>query len=234
MVIIQLKMFAPITLGPESWSGRTSLPRHQHRAGYACLVLKGGYEEAGDCGHFRMSAGDVVFHKPFESHLDRISAKGAQTINFRLDGWSAHPVDVATSPDPDLIARLVERNITEAREALLATIAAKTDNCIFDWPDDLARSIRKDPRISLSRWSAQRGVAPTALSRGFRRIYQVSPNTFRAQMRARHAWRSIVDKRGPLSIIALESGFSDQAHMTRGVGALTGRTPGEWRASAAN
>jgi AraC-like DNA-binding protein len=222
-------MFSPVTLGLERWSGGISLPRHQHRAGYACLVLNGGYEEAGDCGHFRMAAGDVVFHKPFESHLDRFSAKGAHTINFRLDGWSGHAADIATVPDPDLIARLVGRDVIEAREALLATVAPKTNVVAIDWPDELARSIRDNPCIGLSQWAAQRGVALTAMSRGFRRIYQVSPNSFRAQMRALHAWRRVVSGLGSLTAIALESGFSDQAHMTRAVRALTGHTPGAWR-----
>jgi transcriptional regulator GlxA family with amidase domain len=35
----------------------------------------------------------------------------------------------------------------------------------------------------------------------------------------------------PLARIAAEAGFADQAHMTRALGALTGRCPGHWRRS---
>lgn len=222
-------MFAPITLGREHWPGNEELPRHRHLAGYACLILRGGFEEAGDRGHFRTSPGDVVFHRPFEAHLDRISSRGAQAINFRLDGWSGHAMSLAVAADPDRIARLAERNVAEAREALLACVQLKAGDDPDDWPDRLAHSLRENPTVNLTQWAERCGIAPATLSRGFRRVYQISPNGFRAQMRAHRAWRCIVEKQISLSAIAQESGFSDQAHMTRAVGALTGHTPGQWR-----
>jgi AraC-like DNA-binding protein len=218
-------MFAPVTLGLERWPAAQCFPRHRHRAGYACLILEGGFEEAGDRGHFMMSPGDIVLHKPFEAHLDRFSARGARTINFRLVGWSGHAADRAVAPDPDLIARLVERDITEARTALLATMVAQPNETGHDWPDELARCIRQNPLTGVSEWASQNGLLLTSISRSFRRIYQVSPNTFRAETRARRAWRGIMGRQTPLAAIAVDSGFADQAHMTRSVRALTGRTP---------
>jgi len=60
------------------------LGRHVHEKAYAALVLSGGYEEAGDHGRFRVKAGDVIFHEPFEAHLDRFSETGAAVLNLRL------------------------------------------------------------------------------------------------------------------------------------------------------
>ena len=37
-----------------------ALPRHRHAEGYVAVVIAGGYEEAGDTGRRRVSAGDVV------------------------------------------------------------------------------------------------------------------------------------------------------------------------------
>ncbi|MDC0716159.1 helix-turn-helix domain-containing protein [Nannocystis bainbridge] len=41
--------------------------------------------------------------------------------------------------------------------------------------------------------------------------------------------RRVVEGDEPLATIAATAGFADQAHMTRDIRALTGRTPGEWR-----
>ena len=39
----------------------------------------------------------------------------------------------------------------------------------------------------------------------------------------------IVSTDDRLSLIALETGFADQSHMTRAVGWLTGKSPSAWR-----
>lgn len=36
------------------------LPRHQHAGGFAAVVLRGRYAEAGDTGCHRVTAGDVL------------------------------------------------------------------------------------------------------------------------------------------------------------------------------
>jgi AraC-like DNA-binding protein len=48
-------------------------------------------------------------------------------------------------------------------------------------------------------------------------------------MRARAAWLRLTGTRDPMSSIAVDLAFSDQAHMTRSVAALTGATPSVWR-----
>lgn len=204
------------------------MPRHRHRRGYFCLVLSGGYEEAGDGGRVRARAGDVVFHRPFEAHLDRFWPAGADTLNFELDGWSECDIDFASTRDPDQIARAAERDAREAREMLLGTLIPAA-HVIRDWPDALAIDIRCDPNLSLSKWAMAHRLAPATVSRGFGQVYGIAPVAFRAQMRARHGWHAIVHTVKPLSAVAAENGFADQAHMTRGVVALTGATPAAWR-----
>ena len=204
------------------------MPRHRHRKGYACLVIAGGYEEAGDNGRFQVRGGDVLFHSPFEAHLDRFLPAGADTINFELDDWSEHKVDFGRVPDPDLIARVAEHDTREARDLLLK-MATPVEHKADDWPDQLAVSIRRNTNLSLSSWAETHRLAPGTISRGFRKLYGLSPKAFRAQLRARNAWRAIVDTRKPLSAVASEEDFADQAHMTRALRALTGHTPAQWR-----
>lgn len=98
-----------------------------------------------------------------------------------------------------------------------------------DWPDLLANELRVGMSKPISAWAKEHGLTRESVSRGFRRVYGVSPVRFRAGVRARAAWRLLVSTRYPLSALSLQSGFSDQSHMTRAVHRVTGRPPGEWR-----
>ena len=225
--------FVPITTDRELWAGHSTLPRHRHEHGYACLVLSGSYEEAGDCGRRVVRAGDVICHGPFDAHRDRMSAAGAMTINITLSDWTEFPADLCRVPDPDAIARLAEHDHDEARALLLSTMQP-VHSVAMDWPDLLADDIRRQPHLSLLEWAETRGLAPATVSRGFRRIYEITCAAFRAQLRARRAWRALVHGVQPLCVVAQESGFADQAHMTRSVIALTGRSPSLWRRLGSN
>jgi transcriptional regulator GlxA family with amidase domain len=63
-------------------------------------------------------------------------------------------------------------------------------------------------------------------------VFGVSPEAFRARIRAQRALRSIQTTDAALSGIAAETGFADQAHMTRCLKQLTGMTPHAWRSTA--
>jgi AraC-like DNA-binding protein len=130
--------------------------------------------------------------------------------------------------DPDLATRLAERDPREAVSYLMSAMFPRIKGLI-DWPDELAMDLASDPSLQLRDWAFARGLAKETISRRFRQVYGVSPSAYRAQIRARSAWRQILEDTGALSQVALETGFSDQAHMTRMVQLLTGRTPGAWR-----
>jgi AraC-like DNA-binding protein len=100
------------------------------------------------------------------------------------------------------------------------------------WVDDLKDAILADPHLCISDWARDNRVSREAAARAFRGAYAVSPARFRLELRARRAWVRIVSGGDPLSLIALETGFADQSHMTRAVGWLTGRSPSAWRKRA--
>jgi AraC-like DNA-binding protein len=207
------------------------LGRHVHEKAYAALVLSGGYEEAGDRGRFQVKAGDVIFHEPFEAHLDRFSETGAAVLNLRLPFGRSFSAGTAKVADPDSIVRVAERSGEDAVD-LLFSLAVSSRSQSADWPDELVAALMRDPSLKLSHWGEENGIAPWAVSRGFALVFGVSPEVFRARIRARHALRSIQENEAPLANIALELGFSDQSHMTRSVKQLTGRGPGAWRSIA--
>jgi AraC-like DNA-binding protein len=220
--------FACTPHGLERRSRGEFIARHRHRHPYASIVLSGGYEEAGDRGRRFVGAGDVVLHHPFEAHLDRFTSKnGAEIFGLELPEAFEHPAPFVKVPDPDLIVRAATRHLDAALATLLAMAVAHLDQAT-DWPDLLAEALTRDPNLSLQRWAAGHALAPATVSRGFRQVYGVSPNAFRAQARARLAWRLALQGRSTLSAIAAQTGFADQSHMTRGVYAITERTPGAW------
>ena len=95
--------------------------------------------------------------------------------------------------------------------------------------DRLAAALTAGCAAGIGEWSARQGIVRETLSRHFRQLYGIDAAAYRAEARARRAWRMIVGTAAPLAEIAHASGHADQAHMTRAVRALTGHPPGAWR-----
>jgi AraC-like DNA-binding protein len=205
--------------------------RHCHDDAFVAVVLEGGYQEAGDEGRFNVRAGDALIHHAFESHLDRVEARGARVLVLDL------PPQLAATPhirshvaDPDRLVR-VAANDRAAAAQLFAEHYTPAPSAPLDWPDLLAGDLRDLDPFALSIWAETRGVRAETLSRGFRSAYGCTPKAYRAAIRARAAFAAIRITRDPLTAIAHRLHFTDQAHMTHAVTRLTGATPGWWRRS---
>jgi len=203
------------------------LPRHRHAEGYVAVVLAGAYEEAGDTGRRRVGPGDVVVHQPWEAHLNRTPGAGAQVLNLPLAARGLAPF--GRVEDLDGLVRAAARDPREAAAALQAGFQA-ADTAPADWPDLLAAALAGGDARPLGDWAAAFGLSPEHLSRGFGKVFGVTPQRFRWEARARAA---LGDLGGavPLAQLAAVHGFADQAHMTRSVRAVSGRPPGAWRRS---
>ena len=207
--------------------GGDRAPRHRHGHAYAAIVLAGGYQEAGDSGRRTAGPGDVLLHGAFEAHANRIDRRGAVVLN--LDIALDAPSAFMRLTDADAVARLAERDAEAARACLLEQLRPASTQT-GDWRDALAADLRAAPDLVLGDWAEAAGLDPATVSRGFRDAFDVSPARYRAEARARLAWRRLAEG-GPLADLAVDTGFSDQAHMTRAIVALTGATPGAWRRS---
>jgi AraC-like DNA-binding protein len=212
--------------GLEALGPGAHVARHRHQGAYAAIVLAGGYEEAGDGGRWQVGSGDVLIHAGFTAHQDRVGAMGCRLLNLPLSG--PPPVDGAFAvADPDAIVRLAEADLSVAADALFAQ-SRRPLPAQADWPDLLAARLDRLEPVRLGEWAATMSLAAESVSRGFRRIYGVSPRRYRLEARARFALRSLGDCAG-LAALAQECGFADQAHLTRTVSHLTDRSPGHWR-----
>lgn len=223
------KCFAATPSGHESWGSRAYIPHHRHERAYAALILVGSYEECGSRGRFRVRPGDVLLHDAFDTHLDRFQSGGARIFSLAIEAWPSD-TSIALLRDADAIIRTAERDAIEAA-AMLRTELRRKPPVQYDWPDALAEELLRDPGCRLEEWARRKSLAPTSVSRGFRKVFGVTPAAFRLGARARHAYRMLTRSDLPCAAVAAMTGFADQAHMCRAVRALTGASPGSWRRS---
>ncbi|SMF65210.1 helix-turn-helix domain-containing protein [Allosphingosinicella indica] len=206
--------------------GARHVGRHRHEQAYAALVLRGGYVESGDRGRFRVGAGDVLFHGPFEAHQDDFGGEGADILNLAMP--FAVTASSARVADPDAVMRTAERDPLEAAHVLTAGLQPGPE-ASSDWPDFLAAALIEDSVPQLCVWADAHGLDHATVSRGFRFAYGVSPRRYRLEQRARRAAIAIRGGSEPLAQIATGHGFADQPHMTRALGRLFGRSPRAFR-----
>lgn len=222
--------YAQAPAGRQRHAPSHCLERHCHDTAFATVLLGGCYLEAGDEGRYTVQAGDVLVHRPFESHLDCFFARGADVLIIPMPSEARLPVQGRVH-DADALARIAERSPEEAWPAFAEAFMAD-DSGHQDWPDLLARKLREQPDISLAQWARDMGLRVESVSRGFRKAYGSSPKAYRAQVRARAAWEAIRGSSLALGRVATDLGFSDQAHMSRAVRGLTGHMPHAWRMAA--
>jgi AraC-like DNA-binding protein len=130
--------------------------------------------------------------------------------------------------DPDAVARLAESDPRAASELILDGLEPHRGP-LCDWPDLLAAALRHEPNVSIRDWADEMSLAASTVSRRFRALYGCTAAAYRTEVRGREALRRIVSTSAPLSSVAMEGGFSDQAHMTRTIRRLTGAPPRSWR-----
>lgn len=201
---------------------------HQHPEPYLAIVLEGSYEECGDHGRLWVEPGDAVLHLPFDRHSNSIGKAGAKIVNVNLSiGQSLAIHDVPQDLSEILAGQADDFEIANVRPVA----ATASRNICNDEADALALALMAGATQPLERLAAEYDVRERTLRRRFQRLYGMSAAKFRARARARRAFREILSSQLPLASIAFDHGFSDQAHMSRAVTALTGSPPTFWRRS---
>jgi len=223
--------FRQITPGIETLPCRFSLPRHRHLRAYASVVLAGVFEECGYVGRIRAVAGEVLIHPALDCHGNSMVSAGVRLI--RLDWPDSTGVGGLYHLDSvDDLARAAEKDVNEA--ALLLQEALRKNRSPSreqknDWPDRLLLDLAEDVCTEIGAWAEANGLARETVSRGFASAYGITPAVLRAELRTRAAWLRITRGTDSLCRIAADTGFADQAHMTRWIHRVTGASPSAWR-----
>jgi AraC-like DNA-binding protein len=96
--------------------------------------------------------------------------------------------------------------------------------------DDVRQVLAEDPDAPLHRLAGAAGLSSYHVSRVFRRTTGVTISAFRSRLRVRRALEQLAGGQRDLARLAAETGFADQAHLTRSIRRETGSTPAQLRA----
>ena len=223
--------FRHIVPGLDCLTDNLTLPRHRHLHSYATIIVSGALEESSYAGRIRAIPGDVLIHPDLDAHANQRISPRLKLVRLPWrdrDGIGR----LRRLSDLDEIVRAAERDVREATVLLTAALDGGLAGCPGernDWPDRLAGDLGRDPSMSLGTWAETQGLARETVSRGFTKAYGIAPEVFRAELRTKAAWFRITRESERLGTIALETGFADQAHMSRWVHRLTGLPPLAWR-----
>jgi len=226
--------FRHIVPGVETLPCSFSLPRHRHLHAYATLVLAGCFEESGYNGRICATAGDVLIHPGLDCHGNQMVSAGVKLI--RLDWPDESGIGgLYHLDDVDEIARAAEKDVTAAMQLLKSALQKRREPSPgqkHDWPDLLLVELARNPSTEIGAWAEANGLARETVSRGFAAAYEAAPSILRAELRVRLAWLRITRGADCLCRIAADTGFADQAHMTRWIHRITGASPAAWRRNA--
>lgn len=223
--------FRQVTPGIETLPCNFSLPRHRHLRPYATVVLAGSFDESGYNGRIHATAGDVLIHPALDCHANQMVSAGVKLIRLNWPDTSGSG-GLYHLDDVDELARAAEKDVVAAMHLLKGTLGERglpSPGKKNDWPDLLLSDMAKNSSTEIGLWAEVNGLARETVSRGFAAAYGIAPSLLRAELRARSAWLRITRGSDCLSRIAAETGFADQAHMTRWIHRISGAPPAAWR-----
>ena len=86
--------------------------------------------------------------------------------------------------------------------------------------------------VTLEALARHAGLSAFHLCRVFRRAVGITPHTYQTQIRVRRA-KSLLREGLPITTVAAQTGFYDQAHLTRHFKRMIGLPPGRYTRNAA-
>jgi AraC-like DNA-binding protein len=216
--------------GRETIEAGLVMPRHRHIDAYALLVVAGALSQVSYGGRVRLTAGDILVQPTLDCHSNVTS--GAQVLRL---AWPAVEGlgGVYRLENLDEIVRAAQHDADEASLIAQASVErCARSACARDWPDLLANDLAAGRVRRLRHWAERNALEAETVSRGFTRAYGIGPAQFARELKVRAAWLAIARTRASFAAIAADTGFADQAHMTRSIKAISGAPPRAWRAAA--
>jgi AraC family transcriptional regulator len=227
----------------------SKLPRHQHERAYLCIVARGGFEERCEHGSAECDEGTVIWHAAAAAHDDVFGRMETECINIELSdtwlvdefgGMPALPTWAAlTTPGAYWIARSIVRECRRADSLATITLEALTcalvaEICRRDsanapsWLHVVVERLKDEflspPGIQVL--AREAGVHRSTLARAFQMRFGHTIGDYIRELRIHWACgRLRADPTTPLSDLALQAGFYDQAHFSRAFRRVMRTTP---------
>lgn len=240
-----------------SYASGHVIPSHAHAEAVISLILSGEGVDDGDNGTRRLGPRDILFTPSYVPHGYRFAQKG-RWFNIQLaDAWLERVTDGERHlPKTAEILKGHAAAIWAARVRSEAQLGDSVSSMAIDGAmilmlAELARS-REVGASTRPRWlrrveeaidstfaapppveqlAALAGVHPRHLLRTFRRYHGTTVAQYVRQRQLQQARVALATSKQPLAMIALDAGFSDQAHFTRVFRHTYGETPGEYARS---
>lgn len=250
----------PGVVGVDARLSRFAFPAHSHDHVCIGLMLDGAKTSRYGLRRHTVEAGDLVLVNPGEVHDGHPADRGVRVYTMleveigalaRLcrDSLGRDALEFERPVLRDPVARgAVLRWIAALRggDALAERDAAAAFLGALPWRRDRAAgaaatrdlAARVAARLreagpgtdTLGDLALAIGASRYQLIRAFRRVFGLTPEAFRRQLRVERA-RALLAGPDGLARIACDAGFADQSHMTREFRRLVGLTPAAYRAA---
>lgn len=256
--VIERRVVSDVSLSVNRLSPHLELPTHRHTAGGLGLILDGEITETLGSAAFSCTPG-TVFLRPAEApHSDRVAEGGASIFVIEpSQAWVEHIREHGVFLEaPEMLARgrvsaLAAQIYRESRrpdaasplciQALLFEIGAclirRSEATSMGEPKWLGRVRSRiddtyGEKLCISDLAREAGVHSVHLARTFRENYGVTVGQYLRGRRIEAAARALRSSDASLVNIALDAGFTSQAHFCTVFRRLVGCTPGEYRRAA--
>lgn len=208
---------------------------HRHEEAQRSRLLAGSYVELSEAGRREVDGPTLSIKPPGFEHADHFGANGALILSirgksgrmadgpYRLAPWSAACIRQEAMQDmvlPDGVR--VEVGPTGAEPWPDPVLAPP-------WLREARQRLIDQPELAVASLARSLGRHPVHLARQFRTVFGRAPSQVRQDDRTARAIDQIVRSSRSLADIAFDTGFADQAHMTRVLNGATGWTPGGLR-----
>lgn len=234
------------------------IPSHVHAEAVITLVLDGDGVDDGGSATKPLGKQDILYTPSHAPHGYRFATKG-RWFNIQVsDSWLERVMDgerrlptnaeilkgntaavwaARVRSEVHLRDSVSSMAIDGAMMLMLAELARTPDEGAETRPRWLRRveeAIDASPAtpLSIDQLAALAGVHPRHLLRTFRRYHGTTVAQYIRQRQLQQARVALATSKQPLSMIALDAGFSDQAHFTRVFRHTYGETPGAYARSA--
>lgn len=247
---------ADFILTETSHKPNQKLSRHHHENANIAIVLSGTFKEVLDGRSFDCVSNSVIVKPAGEAHANEYGRNGMRCLlvevlprRFQSSNQFSKTFDGVRHVQKPILSILATRIFNEMRVMDDASLLA-LEGLSLELSAELSRHSNRDLERRLPYWlksareilhehsfealtvariAAEVGVHPVHLSREFRRFYGCTLGEYLRGLRIEVSCRKLSDSDSPLAEIALDAGFSHQAHFSRVFKRHIGLTPNEFR-----
>jgi AraC family transcriptional regulator len=228
-----------------------TIPMHGHALASLNFVRNGLYREKVLRRASQHRPGSLLLKPPgvehsndfeYDAHtiLIEMLPSAWSRFDFRADCWQMRSPRLARigrrlgeelAIDDALTGTAVECLVWELAASFDSSLASRKCSHMPRWVSDLRELLAAQFRepLGLEEVANTIGVHPSHLAKTMRAKFGCTLGEYQRHERVRYVARKLRESETPLALLAADSGFSDQSHMTRSFRAVHGVTPAVFR-----